>query len=279
MRPRCLPRITSVKTILNISAYRFTWLDKPDRWCADIRSAAGALGLKGTAIVAEEGLNLFFAGAESNVRKFLAWLRGHPKFIGLSARESWSSEVPFERLMVKVKAEIIRMNQPTIRPQTGRAPAVDPLILARWLAAGVDDTGRPVVMLDTRNAFEVDLGRFFGAVDWRLAKFSDFPKALRSHREALAGKTIVSYCTGGIRCEKAALLMAEQGLPGTLQLDGGILGYFDAHRLSGVRHFEGNCFVFDQRAALDDTLAAHDPDQGRLVQQTSAAAPLLANTS
>lgn len=267
-----------MKTVLNISAYRFTQLHGPDRWRASIRSRADAFGLKGTAIVAEEGLNLFFAGAEPGVRGFLAWLRGHPEFVGLSARESWSSQVPFERLVVKVKAEIIRMNQPTIRPQADRSPAVDPLTLARWLAAGVDDTGRPVVMLDTRNAFEVDLGRFCGATDWRLGKFSDFPDALRRHRDTLAGKTIVSYCTGGIRCEKAALLMTGQGLPGVLQLDGGILGYFEAHRTPGARHFEGDCFVFDQRAVLDDTLTAHDPDQGRRVQPTCAAPPLLATT-
>ena len=105
--------------------------------------------------------------------------------------------------------------------------------------------------LDTRNGFEVDHGRFRGAHDWRLAKFSDFPQALRAHRAELDGKTVVSYCTGGIRCEKAALLMAQAGVEHVLQLDGGILRYFEAN---GGRHFEGHCFVFDERERLSDTL-------------------------
>ena len=116
----------------------------------------------------------------------------------------------------------------------------------------MDDAGREVVTLDTRNAFEVDHGRFAGAVDWRIEKFSEFPHALSEHRTELEGKTVVSYCTGGIRCEKAALLMREAGLQNVLQLDGGILRYFEE---TGGAHFEGSCFVFDEREALSDTLA------------------------
>ena len=92
-----------------------------------------------------------------------------------------------------------------------------------------------------------------GALDWRLDKFSDFPQALAARRDQLAGKTVVSYCTGGIRCEKAALLMHGAGLDGALQLEGGILGYFEQ---VGGQHFEGHCFVFDARRSLNDTLAA-----------------------
>jgi UPF0176 protein len=152
---------------------------------------------------------------------------------------------------VKVKREIIRMNHPAIRPQSGRAPAVDAKTLARWLDAGRDDDGRPVVTLDTRNAFEVDHGRFAGALDWRISKFSDFPAAARAHCEQLQGKTVVSYCTGGIRCEKAAIFLREAGVEQVLQLDGGILKYFEE---TGGRHFEGACFVFDGREQLDTTL-------------------------
>jgi UPF0176 protein len=107
-------------------------------------------------------------------------------------------------------------------------------------------------MLDTRNGFEVDHGRFRHALDWRLGKFSDFPQALRAEQAQLTGKTVVSYCTGGIRCEKAAWWMRQQGIENVLQLDGGILKYFE---LSGTEHFEGTCFVFDERTALDATLA------------------------
>jgi UPF0176 protein len=113
----------------------------------------------------------------------------------------------------------------------------------------VCDEGRPVVMLDTRNGFEVDAGAFAGALDWRLARFSDFPAAAQAHAAELQGKTVVSYCTGGIRCEKAALWMQQAGIPHVLQLDGGILRYFED--VPGAPHWQGSCFVFDERVALD----------------------------
>jgi UPF0176 protein len=153
---------------------------------------------------------------------------------------------------VKVKREIIRMNMPAIRPVAQRAPAVDAPTLARWLQAGHCDDGRPVVMLDTRNGFEVDAGAFDGAVDWRLDKFSDFPAALDAHKDDFAGKTVVSYCTGGIRCEKAALVMQQAGIEHVHQLDGGILTYFE--QTDGAPGWRGGCFVFDERVALDPAL-------------------------
>ncbi|MES2099343.1 MAG: sulfurtransferase [Pseudomonadota bacterium] len=239
-------------SILNISAYKFVALSETARWRERIRSQAHALGLKGTVLLADEGINLFVAGTPADVRTFLAWLTAHEAFVDLPIKESWSDAVPFGKLLVKVKPEIIRMNHPTIRPQAQRAPAVDAKTLARWLDTGVDDAGREVVTLDTRNAFEVDHGRLEGALDWRIAKFSEFPRALQAHRAELEGKTVVSYCTGGIRCEKAALLMAQAGLENVLQLDGGILKYFEE---TGGKHFAGDCFVFDERGTLNDTLA------------------------
>jgi UPF0176 protein len=241
-----------VTSILNISTYKFVGLSDTAAWRESIHSRATVLGLKGTVLLAEEGINLFVAGAEAPVRDFLDWLTAHDAFADLPIKESWSASVPFGKLLVKVKAEIIRMNHPLIKPQDERAPVVDAKTLARWLDAGVDDAGREVVTLDTRNAFEVDHGRFRDAIDWRITKFSDFPQALQDHLPALDGKTVVSYCTGGIRCEKAALLMRDAGLAHVLQLDGGILRYFEE---AGGRHFEGNCFVFDEREALSDTLA------------------------
>ena len=242
--------------ILNISAYKFVGLSDMGRWRESIRSQAESQSLKGTVLLAEEGINLFVAGAAPGVHAFLVWLRSQEAFADLAVKESWSEVAPFGKLLVKVKPEIIRMNHPTIRPQAQRAPAVDAKTLARWLRAGVDDAGREVVTLDTRNAFEVDHGRFRGALDWRLDKFSAFPAALDAHRAELDGKTVVSYCTGGIRCEKAALLMAEAGVARVLQLEGGILKYFEE---TGGGHFEGNCFVFDDRRTLNDTLAPVRP--------------------
>jgi UPF0176 protein len=242
-----------VKPILNISAYLFVALSDTAALRESIRSQAGALSLKGTVLLAEEGINLFVAGTETEVREFVAWLRRDARFEALAPKESWSAELPFGKLLVKVKREIIRMNHPAIRPEAGRAPAVDAKTLSRWLDAGQDDAGRPVLMLDTRNGFEVTHGRFAGAVDWELAKFSDFPQALQQHRDTLSGKTVVSYCTGGIRCEKAALLMEEAGITNVLQLDGGILKYFEE---AGGKHFDGDCFVFDSRETLNPALAA-----------------------
>ena len=241
-----------MKSVLNISADRFVSLSDTAGWRERIRAQAQADGLKGTVLLADEGINLFMAGAEDGVRGFIAWLLAHEPFADLPIKASWSDAVPFGKLLVKVKPEIIRMNHPLIRPQVQRAPAVDATTLARWLAAGVDDAGREVVTLDTRNAFEVDHGRFHNALDWRIGKFSEFPDALRAHRAELEGKTVVSYCTGGIRCEKAALLMIDAGVANVLQLDGGILKYFEE---TGGAHFDGNCFVFDAREALTDTLA------------------------
>ncbi len=240
-----------MKSILNVSAYKFVGLSELSVWRDAIRAQAQARRLRGTVLLAEEGINLFMAGSPDDMRAFLHWLRAQEPFTALVTKESGSDELPFGKLIVKVKPEIIRMNHPLIQPQNERAPAVDATTLARWLAAGHDDTGRPVATLDTRNAFEVDHGRFTGAHDWRISKFSDFPAALLAHRDELAGKTVVSYCTGGIRCEKAALLMREAGVENVLQLEGGILQYF---KDVGGQHFEGNCFVFDEREALSDTL-------------------------
>ena len=240
-----------MKSILNISAYKFVGLSDTAAWRESIRSQASAHKLKGTVLLADEGINLFVAGTEADVRAFLAWLTTHAVFADLPVKESWSDAVPFGKLLVKVKPEIIRMDHPTIRPQAQRAPAVDAKTLVRWLDAGVDDGGRDVLLLDTRNAFEVEHGRFRNAVQWRIAKFSEFPQALLAHRAELEGKTVVSYCTGGIRCEKAALLMAQAGVAHVLQLDGGILKYFEE---TGGKHFDGHCFVFDEREMLNDTL-------------------------
>lgn len=242
-----------MKAVLNISAYLFVSLPDAAALRESIRSRASSRRLKGTVLLAEEGINLFLAGQADAVRGFLDWLRSDARFKPLQPKESFTQSVPFKKLLVKVKAEIIRMNHPAINPQACRAPAVDAKTLARWLRSGKDDAGRAVVMLDTRNAFEVTHGRFGGATHWNLGKFSDFPKAALAHAAELQGKTVVSYCTGGIRCEKAALFMAQAGLQNVLQLEGGILKYFEE---SGTEHFDGTCFVFDERETLQADLSA-----------------------
>jgi UPF0176 protein len=240
-----------VTLILNISAYKFVPLPDADALRDSLLARATALQLKGTILLAEEGINLFLAGPAPAVQDFVAQLQQDPRFADLAPKESWSATQPFKKMLVKVKREIIRMDHPTIRPADGRAPAVTAATLSRWLDAGVDDAGRPVVLLDTRNGFEVDEGTFEGAIDWRLDKFSDFPQALLARRAELQDKTVVSFCTGGIRCEKAAIFMREHDLPNTFQLEGGILKYFEE---TGGAHYRGNCFVFDERRTVDTRL-------------------------
>ena len=241
-----------MNTVLNISAYKFINLADTARLREIVYQQAAALELKGTVLLAEEGINLFLAGDAHAVHQFVAHLRADARFADLNPKESWSDTQPFKKLLVKVKREIIRMNHPAIQPAQGRAPAVSAATVRRWLEAGRDDHGRPVVTLDTRNAFEADEGTFAGAIDWRIDKFSDFPDAFRAHKAALQDKTVVSFCTGGIRCEKAAILMREEGLEHVYQLDGGILKYFEE---TDGQHFDGSCFVFDERRAVGPDLA------------------------
>lgn len=233
--------------VLNISSYKFVPLPDAAALREVFRERAQALQLKGTILLAEEGINLFLAGPAGAVRDFVAQLKTDARFADMAPKESWSDAQPFKKMLVKVKGEIIRMNHPAIRPAEGRAPAVAPATLKRWLDQGHDDDGRTVVTLDTRNDFEVDAGTFNGAIDWRITKFTEFPQAAREHLAELQDKTVVSFCTGGIRCEKAAILMREIGLAHVYQLEGGILKYFEE---VGGAHYAGGCFVFDERRAL-----------------------------
>ena len=236
-----------MNSILNISTYKFVPLNDTSALKELLHARAEALNLKGTILLAEEGINLFLAGPADDVRGFIRQLHADARFADIVPKESWSASQPFRKMLVKVKREIIRMNHPTIRPAEGRAPAVDAHTAKRWLDQGHDDEGRPVVTLDTRNTYEVDEGTFAGAIDWRLNKFTEFPDAMQAHKADLADKTVISFCTGGIRCEKAAIYMRESGLPHVYQLEGGILKYFEE---TGGAHYEGGCFVFDERRAL-----------------------------
>jgi UPF0176 protein len=162
-----------------------------------------------------------------------------------------SDVVPFKRLRVKLKREIITFRKEELAPAEGRAQSLSPGRLRDWLRQGRDDRGRELVLLDTRNRQEVAFGTFEGALTLPIDRFTDLPQALEEHREHLRGKTVVSFCTGGIRCEKAALWMSQAGYENVLQLEGGILGYFQQ---VGAEAYAGRCFVFDERVALDPQL-------------------------
>lgn len=237
--------------ILNIAAYQFVPIADPDALVVRLRAAAEAHGLLGTVLVATEGLNLFLAGADTAIDAFLSNLRADVRFAGIAVKESRSATPPFARLKVKRKHEIIAFRQADSSPLAGRAPALPPEQLARWIARGSDDDGRRLVLLDTRNREEVRHGTFAGALTLPIDRFGDLPAALGTERAALSDATVVSFCTGGVRCEKAALWMQANGFGPVWQLEGGILGYFE--RVGG-RGYDGACFVFDQRVALDSSL-------------------------
>ena len=237
--------------IRNLAAYRFVRIDDPHALADAVRVQAAARDLRGTVLVAGEGINLFLAGAPAVADGFMDWLRADARFAGLQAKASDSLHVPFARLKVKVKREIIAFRRDDASPLERRAEAVPPRTLAAWLANGRDDRGRRVVLLDTRNREEVGHGTFAGAMTLPIDNFTDLPAAVEARREQLQDATVVSFCTGGIRCEKAALWMREAGMDNVLQLDGGILGWFEQ---VGGTGYEGRCFVFDERIALDPSL-------------------------
>jgi len=243
----------SSASFINIAAYKFVTFNDTVERRADFQAICHDLDLKGTILLTPEGINLFLAGTRNNIDNFLGWLRQDARFADIEVKESLSNEQPFNRMLVKLKKEIITMRHPLIQPELGRAPVVKAADLKRWLDQGHDDAGKPVVMVDTRNAFEVDVGTFENTVDYRIHKFSEFPEVIARHKPELDGKTVVTFCTGGIRCEKAAIHMQNIGYDSVYQLDGGILKYFEE---VGGAHYQGDCFVFDYRTALNPELKA-----------------------
>ncbi|MFC0677640.1 sulfurtransferase [Lysobacter korlensis] len=238
--------------ISNIAAYHFVSIDDPDALAELLRERAEAAALRGTVLVAPEGLNLFLAGGEDAIVGFIDALRADARFESIVVKVSRSRMQPFGRLKVKVKPEIISFRREDAMPLgRERAPAVEPETLARWIAQGHDDDGRRLVLLDTRNREEFGYGTFENALTLPIDNFTELPDALEPHRDELADATIVSFCTGGIRCEKAALHLRADGMDNLLQLEGGILNYFE--RVGGFG-YDGRCFVFDARVALDPAL-------------------------
>lgn len=231
---------------INLAGYKFVPLDGLDERKSRLQQRALELGLKGTILLSVEGINIVLAGSAEDTEEFESLIRADSQLDGLRFKRSVSAYQPFDRLLVKIKKEIITMRVPGVDPARERAPAIAPAELKRWL-----DEGRDIVLLDTRNAFEVDAGTFDGAVDLRLGAFGEFAQAADTLDPLLKDKTIVTFCTGGIRCEKAAPVLLGKGFHNVFQLEGGILQYFEE---CGDVHFTGRCFVFDQRVALDGDL-------------------------
>ena len=236
---------------VNISAYKFVTLEDITDLRPRFLQRCLDLELRGTILLAPEGINMFLAGSRMAIDGYLDWMHQDARLADIVPKESLSERQPFRRMLVRLKKEIITMKNPVIKPELGRAPAVTAHDLKRWLDQGHDDEGKPVVMVDTRNAFEVDVGSFENTLDYHIDKFSEFPEVIAQHKDELNDKTIVTFCTGGIRCEKAAIYMRNIGYHRVYQLDGGILKYFEE---VGGAHYNGDCFVFDHRTALNPHL-------------------------
>lgn len=230
--------------IINISAYKFIKLSNLEVHRLHLKARATELGLRGSILLSTEGINLFLAGPQPSIVEIQQELTATFKITRY--KESISEKIPFKRLLVKIKKEIIAMDK-IIDADLPPAPYVTPTTLKQWL-----DEGRNIVLLDTRNDYEVRLGKFNNAIELNLQHFRNFPKAIEEQLDPAAKKaTVVTYCTGGIRCEKAALAMQEAGFEDVYQLEDGILGYFE---MCGDAHYTGECFVFDQRVSVDPAL-------------------------
>ena len=232
--------------ILNIAAYKFAELQDLPELREKLKAECVSLGLKGSILLTPEGINLFIAGEPSTVEKLLATLRSIPGLEHLEEKRSESDEQPFNRMLVKLKQEIIAFGVEGINPTRYTSPRLPAKELKRWL-----DEGRPVTLLDTRNTYEVKLGTFAGAVTLPIRHFRKFPEAINALPEELKQAPVVSFCTGGIRCEKAAPYLERAGFREVYQLEGGILKYFEE---CGGAHWEGECFVFDKRVGVDPAL-------------------------
>lgn len=230
-------------TTLNIAGYQFLPLANLAELRAKLLAAGNASGLKGTILLSEEGINLFLAGEPAKIRAFQQRLREEGLMIGQHFHESYSKTPPFRFFKVKIKKEIITFKRPDIDMASSRAPAIAPEELKAWL-----DAEKDFVLLDTRNNYEVPFGTFKNALTLPIDDFSALPEVLPDLDQ---NKAIVMFCTGGIRCEKAALYLQAENYPNVYQLDGGILGYFAK---VGGEHYQGDCFVFDERIAVTPTL-------------------------
>ncbi len=248
-----LPNIDLNNEIINVSAYCFMELTNLQELKGMLKNKATKLDLKGTILLAHEGINLFLAGTRSAIEEMTTYLTMLLTLPGIDFKESVSEQAPFKRLLVKIKKEIISMGVPEIRPSKFKAP----YITAKELKDRLDNDPN-LIVLDTRNDYEIKLGKFKNSLELPIRTFRAFPDSVKNLDESLKDKTIVTCCTGGIRCEKAASFMISQGFKDVYQLHGGILKYFEE---CGEAHYEGDCFVFDQRVALNPDLVETDTAQ------------------
>jgi len=229
--------------------YRFVRLHSLEKLRAGLEADAAALGLKGTILLAEEGINGTLAGPREALERFRDVLGARRDFAGMPCKFSAADpdNPVFHRLKVRIKPEIVTFGQPGVDPSRRTGEHVD---AARWNAL-LDDPD--VLVIDTRNAYEIGIGSFPGAVDPGTESFREFPGFIEDHVDPREHPRVAMFCTGGIRCEKASAYLLEKGFEAVYQLDGGILKYLETVAPEQNR-WQGECFVFDQRVSVDTTL-------------------------
>ena len=232
--------------VVNIAGYKFVELHGLDILREKILSKCQKNELKGSVLLSKNGINFSLAGSQESIDTFLALLNEDPRLSEIPIKFSYTEYQPFRRMLVKKKKEIISLGMDEIQPLKFTGPHITTDEFKDML-----DHGSDVVILDTRNMYETRVGKFRGALDLKIPTFRHFPEAVKKLPDDLKSKTIVMYCTGGIRCEKASVVMLNLGFRDVRQLKGGIIAYLDDF---GDSHWEGHCFVFDQRVALDANL-------------------------
>ncbi len=237
-------------SIKNIAGYRFVDLDDRDALQSSLRSLCVDLGLKGTVLLAPEGINFFLAGRSTSIDAFIDDLEKDKRFADIPLKVSFTDYQPFNRMNVRKKNEIISVGLDHIRPAEMTGEEIEPTEFKAML-----DAGEPVHVLDTRNDYELRVGTFENAIDLNIRTFRAFPEAIERLPASMKDEPVVMFCTGGIRCEKASAIMMEAGFTNVKQLKGGVLGYFES---VGGDHWNGDCFVFDQRVAVNPSLKETD---------------------
>ena len=223
--------------------YRFVSLPGWRDLRAPLAAFCCARGIKGTLLLAHEGINGTVAGDKASIDALIAHLRAMPEFADLEVKYSTAHEMPFHRMKVRLKREIVTMGVEDLDPARDAGTYVDP---AAWNSLISDPQ---TVVIDTRNDYETAIGTFKGAIDPHTASFSEFPRWVETHREELRGRKVAMFCTGGIRCEKATAYVRSLGIENVFHLKGGILKYLE--EVSETQSlWEGECFVFDERVSV-----------------------------
>ncbi len=236
--------------IANITGYKFTPIDDELLLRETILKYSTDLNLKGTVLISSKGLNFSVSGTKKNIDNFIVFIHSDKRFSDVDIKITYNKYQPFRKMLVRIKKEIISMGVEEINPFQFTGQKISPKELNSKL-----DNNEEIVLLDTRNEYEVRLGTFKNALDLDLDSFRDFPEAIEKLREELNGKEVVMFCTGGIRCEKASALMLENGFENIKQIEGGVINYF---KETGGKHWNGDCFVFDDRVALNTDLIETD---------------------